>query len=436
MPRFIAIKTGLGSILFWSVISAAFIGPGTVTTAAAAGAAFKTDLLWALAFSTLACILLQEASARITIASGYSLGESIALKFNSPWLKRLLAFAVIFGCAAFQTGNILGAIAGISLLFSINSQLLAVIIALTCGFILWMGNQHMVSRILGVIVAFMGIIFIAVAAQVDIPFMEIASSTVIPSFPDGSGLLIIGLIGTTIVPYNLFLASGISKGQKLKEMQFGLSIAVLIGGIISMAVLLAGTEAGLPFSFESLANAMAAKTGNLSHHLFGLGLFAAGFTSAITAPLASAVTAKSIFGDKEEQWQTSSWRYRLVWGGVLLAGLFFGLTEVKPIPAILLAQAINGFLLPFVAVFLLLVVNDVAIVPARYLNNKIVNGLMLLVVFITSLIGLNNLSKAIVSFLDTTFYYPKLIIILALGITIMTGGLIYKERKTNKSQNS
>ena len=64
MSKRITWKGGLGSVLLWSVISAAFIGPGTVTTAANAGALFGTQLLWALLFSTLATILLQEGVVR------------------------------------------------------------------------------------------------------------------------------------------------------------------------------------------------------------------------------------------------------------------------------------------------------------------------------------------------------------------------------------
>ena len=67
----------LVSILLWSAISAAFIGPGTVTTAAAAGAGYGMSLLWALLFSTIACLSLQEASARLTIASGKPLAQAI-----------------------------------------------------------------------------------------------------------------------------------------------------------------------------------------------------------------------------------------------------------------------------------------------------------------------------------------------------------------------
>ena len=76
------VRARILNVLFWSVVSAAFIGPGTVTTATKAGAVFQFDLMWALMFSTFACLLLQEASARVTIYSIMNLGQAIAKQFE------------------------------------------------------------------------------------------------------------------------------------------------------------------------------------------------------------------------------------------------------------------------------------------------------------------------------------------------------------------
>ena len=85
--------------------------------------------------------------------------------------------------------------------------------------------------------------------------------------------------------------------------------------------------------------------------VFAIGLFAAGFTSSITAPLAAAITLKSV-GSASQDWSEKSLRYRLGWGVVLLTGLIFGVTGVKPVPVIILAQAANGLILPVVSIFL------------------------------------------------------------------------------------
>ena len=122
------------NILFWSIISAAFIGPGTITTASKAGAAHGYDLLWALVFSTLACLILQEAAARLTIQSGKTLGAAIRHQFvNSSKLNLVLllvAGSIIFGAAAYETGNILGSVAGISFLIGLPQQVLVLGIGL------------------------------------------------------------------------------------------------------------------------------------------------------------------------------------------------------------------------------------------------------------------------------------------------------------------
>ena len=208
MAKTISFRKGLMSVLFWSIISAAFIGPGTVTTASKAGAGFQLDLLWALVFSIIATILLQEAAARITIASGKNLGEIIALKYaarKNNRIKILIFFAVAIGCAAYQTGNILGAISGLALINPFSQQLLTLLIGTVCFGLLWIGNFRVIANLLGLIVALMGAAFLYVALQTDWNALHIVQSAVSPGIPDQSLLLIIGLIGTTIVPYNLFL---------------------------------------------------------------------------------------------------------------------------------------------------------------------------------------------------------------------------------------
>ena len=118
------------SILSWSVIAAAFIGPGTVTAAASAGAGFRYSLLWALLFSTVACLLLQEASARLTVVSGQSLGRALRTQYRGAFsgavVLVLVLGAVVLGCAAYEAGNILGAAAGAALGTGVDPRLATV----------------------------------------------------------------------------------------------------------------------------------------------------------------------------------------------------------------------------------------------------------------------------------------------------------------------
>lgn len=432
------------NILFWSIISAAFIGPGTVTTAAKAGAVHGFALLWALLFSTFACLLLQEASARITIYSGRNLGEAISTQFANRSSRLgilvLVVGAIIFGSAAYETGNLLGAIAGIQIMWPVSRVILVCAIGLVAALVLSIPSLRILSRMMGYIVVFMGFAFLLTAILLKPSVLQILKGSFIPSIPrhSGAGLLVLGLIGTTVVPYNLFMGSGLTdKDQEIKEMRFGLSVAILFGGVISMAVLVVGTAVSGEFTYENLVTALEGKLGRWALYIFGLGMFAAGFTSAVTAPLASAITAKSLFSDKSpERWQVTGRYFRVVWIFVLLTGLVFGLTNLKPIPVIILAQALNGLVLPVIAVFLLFVVNDSTLMGNKGINGVLLNITMGLVVWITLIIGLTNILQAILSMTEGTWMNHQNSIILISAISLIISILIFYRILRNRTGNN
>ncbi len=412
------------SILFWSIITAAFIGPGTVTTAASSGARFGYDLLWALLFSTIACLVLQEASARVTVVSGLSLGEAIRQQFHGG-LKGfsvlvMVLGAIVFGCAAYQTGNILGGVTGAVLGTGLSAKLLTLLVGGIAAVLLWLGSPRTVAYVLSIVVAFMGLVFLLTAFLPKPPLTGLLSGTLIPSLPRGSGLLVLGLIGTTVVPYNLFLGSGLAKGQTLPELRFGLSVAILLGGLISMGILVVGAAIETTFSFEAIAATLSGRLGPWGGPFFAFGLFAAGMSSAVTAPLAAAMTARSLFEKADENhWHVRSWRYRSIWMGVLLVGVGFGLADVQPIPAIILAQALNGVVLPFVAVFLILVVNDRNLMGERGLNSFFLNTIMSAVVVVTLILGIMNIAKAVGSTLGFSTPAESFILISSLIVSLL-----------------
>ncbi|MFC5408394.1 NRAMP family divalent metal transporter [Larkinella bovis] len=392
MPKSLSLRSGLGSILFWSVISAAFIGPGSVTACTMAGAQYGLHLLWVLTFATFGTVWLQEAASRITIATGRDLGQTIALanRQRGKTVPVLLFLAVWLGCAAYQAGNILGAVSGLVLLTGWSAKWLTLLVGLICLILLAIGSTQWIANFLGIIVFAMGGAFAYVAFGASPPAGEVLKALVVPAVPAGSLLLINSLIGTTIVPYNLFFGSGITQGQTLSEMRLGIWIAVLLGGFISVVLLIAGLLVTGGFSFVNMATVLNDRLGEWGGFLFAFGLFAAGFASSLTAPLAAAVTARSLLG-----WSAHSWQYRLVLVGVIAVGLAFGLSEYNPVTIIVVVQAINGILLPAVTLFLFLAVNDRNLIPAEYRNSWAQNVAMVSVVVISLLLGGWNVWLAI-----------------------------------------
>lgn len=427
-------KKRLLHILFWSVISAAFIGPGTVTTAASAGAGFGYSLIWALIFSTAACYVLQEASARITAASGLNLGEAMRQQYSHSMagkgLIMLSLVAILSGCIAFEAGNILGAVAGVEVITgSIPVSVIVSVIGLIAAVILWNGTVKQIATVLGLIVAVMGICFVITALLIPHDIGEMFMSGFKPEIPAGAEILVLGLIGTTVVPYNIFLGSGLRHTQTVSEMKTSLMIAIGLGGFVSIAILLTGTAISGVFTFEALADALSERIGIWGEMLLGIGLFGAGISSALTAALAASVTAKSLLAasGSDQNWAENRLRFRLVWMIVLATGLVFGVIGLQPVPVIIFAQALNGIILPVIAVVLFLLMNNQNVLKRKFRNGRFYNALTALVVYLTILIGITNVLRAASRVFDfslpgqLTITVMSLLIFLIIMVPVMSG---------------
>jgi manganese transport protein len=380
-----------------AVVTAAFIGPGTVTTATLAGASFGYALLWALTFSTLATLALQEMSARLGLVTGAGLGEAIRGRFRGG--ARLLAVALVIaaiglGHAAYETGNLLGAGLGLSGAAGGSTRPWALLIAALAFSLLWTGRYRAIEKAMVAMVVLMSVVFLATAVLARPPFLEVLRGLVVPALPQvDRGLVVaVGLIGTTVVPYNLFLHAAAVRErwngpEDLPAARTDLGVAIILGGIVSMAVVvtsavaLGGSGAGIS-SAADMAAQLEPLLGAWARVFFSAGLFAAGMTSAVTAPLAAAYAAAGALGWERD---LRSPRLRLVWIVVLLTGVAFTAAGVQPVPAILFAQVANGVLLPAVALFLLLAVNSTRM--GRYRNGLAANAAGVIVVLVAIGLG-------------------------------------------------
>jgi Mn2+/Fe2+ NRAMP family transporter len=423
------------SVIIWSIISAAFIGPGSVTTAVAAGALYNLDLMWAVTFSIAACIALQEVAARLTIASGLNVGEALVRLFgnrNGRYLQWFLGVGVIGGCAAYEAGNIVGAVAGLQLMTGLTALIATLIVTVTCFLVLWNNNPSWIFNLMAFLVALMGIAFCILAATQRFPLGYTIQASLVPVVPAGSHLTILALVGTTVVPYNIFLGSGISKGQTVPVMRVGLIISILMGGLITAAILVAGTTITDFSSFESLYAEVEAKVGTYGAVALALGLFGAGFASAITSPFAAAIITRTVFESRNER------APRLVWIGVLLTGFVIGISGLKPIPVIVVVQAVNGFILPFMVIFLLLVINDPEITPRAYMHGWAYNAILLVTLWGFCMISLDSVDKSLIEGLHIS---REMYLLIAAGVSTLvtlatTRAIVTRLRKGRLNQST
>lgn len=384
-----------------ALVTAAFIGPGTVTTCSIAGAKFGYALLWGLLFSIIATIVLQEMSARLGIISRKGLGEALREHTTNKFARYLAIILVIsaiaVGNAAYETGNILGGalgletITGISVIALSDSVFLNLwgpVIGLFAFTIMIMGSYKSLEKILVTLVVLMSLAFISTTIVIAPDIGKILNGVFVPNLPKGSALTLAGLIGTTVVPYNLFLhASAVQERWKdqsgIKEARTDIFISIILGGIISMSIVITSAAAFLGSGTEiknagDMAIQLQPLLGNWAKVLMAFGLFAAGVSSAVTAPLAAAYATAGILG-----WEKNlkDKKFKAVWIFILLLGIILSAFGLKPVEAILFAQVTNGILLPVIAVYLLWVMNSKKIL-GDFRNNywsNIIGGIVVLV---------------------------------------------------------
>ena len=387
-----------------ALVTAAFIGPGTIATCSVAGASFGFALLWGLLFSIIATVVLQEMAARLGVITQQGLGEALRRHFNKALPRALTAILVIsaiaIGNAAFEAGNILGATLGLeSLGLQSDARPWVLAIGLVTFLVLFSGSYKVIERVLVILVILMSLTFLTTAIFVQPDLRAVLRGMFVPAIPDGALLAVVGLIGTTVVPYNLFLyASAVqkrfSRPEQLPEARRDISVSVILGGFISMAIVVSAAMAfygqdASPTTGSDLARQLEPLLGKWSGYFIGLGLFSAGISSAITAPLAAAWATSGVLG-----WKTDmrSWRFRAVWICILLAGVGFAVLGFRPIEVIVFAQAANGILLPVIAIYLLRVMNSARVMGTQkngWLSN-LLGGLVILVTLMLSLRSLGT----------------------------------------------
>ena len=386
------------------LVTAAFIGPGTVTTASLAGANFGYALVWTLLFSVIATYVLQEMASRLGLVTKGGLAEALRNSIKHPLLKMLAVALVVsaigIGNAAYQAGNLTGAALGLKSISGLSIVHWVWILGLIAGSLLWFGKYQLIEKALISLVGIMSLVFIVTMVLAGPDMSALFKGMFNPTIPDGALLSVIALVGTTVVPYNLFLhASVVSQhasseqdlGTQLKNNRIDSGLSIGLGGLVTLAVMSCAVSAffasGSALDAGNIANQLAPLLGENAKYFFAMGLFAAGLTSAITAPLAAAYAVTGALG-----WNPSlkDRRFKAIWLTIMIVGIAFASAGIKPLLAILFAQAANGLLLPVVAFFLIWVMNQSHLLGERK-NSLLANTVGTLVVLFVAGLGIYKL---------------------------------------------
>ena len=385
------------------LIAAAFIGPGTVTLCTIAGASFGYSLIWAIVLSIFSTIVLQEMSLRIGLITKMNLAEVIRINIKSKFINRLLLILIIcsilIGNAAYEAGNITGASLGISAILNSESiNYIPILIGPIAFIILYQGNYKILERFLVLLVLIMSISFFITAIMTKPNIGSLVNGILSPELHPTNIMVVLGLVGTTVVPYNLFLHSSLVSEKwgslnKLKVARFESFFSILIGGLISLSIIITAASVNNKDvnGVIDLAKGLEPLYGKFAIYFLGIGLFASGITSSITAPLAAAYVAKSCFG-----WDDSlkSQKFRAIWIIILFIGVTVSMIELNPIEIIKFAQFSNSLLLPIIAIILLWLINNKSIISSRY-RYKYQNILGFMIVILSLILGAKGLISLI-----------------------------------------
>ena len=390
------------------IITASFIGPGTVTAMTRAGAGFGYSLLWAVLFSIIATIVLQEMIIRLAMVTRRGLGEAIydlfdnrIGRFLTVWISMI---AVAVGCAAYMSGDLLGTSLGLGHLLNIPTNILAPIVGIIIFFIGIQGSYKLIEKIIIGLMVVMGLTFITTMFMVQPDWGEVFSGMFMPSIPTGSIIMVIALIGTTVVPYNFFLhATTVHERfnglEDLKLARWDTIVSITIGGIISAAILISAGTLMLGQDINNvidLAGPLVPILGETWAPIFiSVGLFAAGFSSALASPMGAAATVSSFF-----KWEggIKNTKFKVIFGIVILIGVVTSAIGLEPLEVILIAQALNGIILPIIAILIFVIINKKGLL-GKHKNGPLMNVIGFLVVAVVSFLGTYSMIDAVSSFM-------------------------------------
>jgi NRAMP (natural resistance-associated macrophage protein)-like metal ion transporter len=371
------------------------IGPGVITanidndaggiaTYSIAGAQFGYSLLWTLIPTTIALIVVQEMSSRMGAITGKGLADLIRENYGVKTIFWLMVALLIT-----DLGNTAAEFAGWAAsaeLFGINKYI-AVPVGAAFVWLIVVKGSYRVFEMIFLFVCAVYLVYIPAAFMAKPDWTHVMAETVRPTFQLNSSyiLMVIGVVGTTITPWmQFYLQSAVVEKGVQKEQYWASRIDVIFGcfmtDIVAFFIVVAcGAtlfKAGVKVdSAEAAAASLAPIAGKYASYLFAIGLANASLFAASILPLATAYYICEGLGWEAGVNKTFREAPQFMWLYTMLiaVGALIVLIPHAPLITIMwISQVINGIMLPFVLVFMLLLVNKKELME-EYTNSRVFN---------------------------------------------------------------
>ena len=368
------------------LVTVGFIDPGNWAANIATGSEFGYTLLWVVSLSTIMLIVLQHNVAHLGIATGLCLSEAATI-YLKPWIsKSVLSFAVVASVST-SLAEILGGAIALNMLFNVPVKIAAILVTIFVMIMLFSNSYRKIERWIIGFVSIIGLSFLYELFLVKVDWIQAGISWVKPSFPEGSILLIMSVMGAVVMPHNLFLHSEIIqsrqwnlKDEKIikKQLKFEFAdtlFSMIIGWAINSAMILlaAATFFAKSQKVDELQQAkklLEPLLGSNASVVFAVALLFAGVASTITSGMAGGSIVSGMYSEPYDVKDNHS-RIGVIISllGALILIFFIG----DPFKGLILSQVFLSIQLPFTIAI------QVYLTSSKKVMGKYVNSRFLIV---------------------------------------------------------
>ncbi len=345
------------------LVTVGFIDPGNWASNLSAGSQFGYSLLFIVTLSTLMLIILQHNAAHLGIATGYCISEAASC-YLKPWLSKTILGTAMLAAVSTAMAEILGAAIALNMLFKIPIQIGSIMSFALIVFMLFTNSYKKLEKWIIGFVSLIGVAFLFELTLVKVDWGLAAKSWVVPSFPNGSMLIIMSVLGAVVMPHNLFLHSEVIQSRQWnltdettikKQLKYEFAdtlFSMIVGWAINSAMIL--IAAATFFSQKmvvtelSQANKMLAPLlGNAAAAVFAIALLFSGISSTITAGMASGSIFSGIY---KEPYDIHDSHTKVGVGATLLLALVIIFFIGDPFKGLIYSQMFLSIQLPITVI--------------------------------------------------------------------------------------
>ncbi len=382
------------------LVTVGFIDPGNWAANLAAGAEYGYRLLWMVTLSTIMLIVLQHNAAHLGIVTGECLAEGITRFLPRRVSRPVLASA--FGAAIMTCmAELLGGAIALRMLFGLPIALGAALTAAFTGFMLLTNSYKKIERWIIGFVSLIGLSFLYELTLAHEEWAAAASGWVIPSFPEGSMLVIMSVLGAVVMPHNLFLHSEIIQSRQwnleddkviAKQLDYEFLdtlLSMFVGWAINSAMIILAaaafwTAGTAVTELEQARELLRPLLGAQASDIFAVALLLAGIASSVTAGMAGGIIGAGMAGKPYGIHDRHS-RFGVV--GTLLPALVIIWLIADPFRGLLISQAALSVQLPITMIV------QTHLTSSRRIMGKYANGptLKATLIALTAVVTLLNI---------------------------------------------